>query len=115
MHYPRIDRPVSFLSKCLGIVLFVILALIGIAGIILPIIPGLVFLLLAVYVLTRISRRVARYAHQQAWYTDSLGTVQRLRPLSVGERAKLCALLAARQVLQGAQWLESRLRGRRRD
>lgn len=115
MHYPRVHRPVSFLHKCLGTVLFVILASIGIAGLILPVIPGLVFLLLAVYVLTRVSRRVARYAHQQAWYTGSLENVQRLSPLSLGERVKLCALLAARSMLQAAQWLETRLRGKQAD
>jgi uncharacterized membrane protein YbaN (DUF454 family) len=86
---------VSFLHKCVGAVLFLILAVIGIAGLILPIIPGLVFLLLAVFVLTRVSRRAARYAHQQAWYTSSLEHVQRLSPLSLGERVRLGALLAA--------------------
>lgn len=113
MHYPRVHRPVSFLHKCLGAVLFLILAIIGIAGLILPLIPGLVFLLLAVYVLTRISRRVASYAHQQAWYTGSLENVHRLSPLSLGERVTLCALLAARSVVRAAQWLETRLRGKR--
>ena len=115
MHYPRVHRPVSFLHKCLGTVLFVILAFIGIAGLILPIIPGLVFLLLAVYVLTRVSRRVARYAHQQAWYTGSMGRMQSLSPLSMGERVKLGALLAARSLVRAAQWLENRLRGSRPD
>ena len=113
MHYPRVYRPVSFLHKCLGTALFAILAVIGIAGLILPIIPGLVFLLLAVYVLTRVSRRAARYAHQQAWYTDSLKHVQRLSPLSLGERVKLGVLLAARSIVRAAQWLEKRLRGKR--
>ena len=113
MHYPRVYRPVSFLHKCVGAVLFLILAVIGIAGLILPIIPGLVFLLLAVFVLTRVSRRAARYAHQQAWYTSSLEHVQRLSPLSLGERVRLGALLAARSILRAAQWLEIRLRGRR--
>jgi uncharacterized membrane protein YbaN (DUF454 family) len=115
VHYPRVHRPVSFLHKCLGTVLFLILALIGIAGLILPIIPGLVFLLLAVYVLTRVSRRVASYAHQQDWYTGSMGRVQSLSPLSLAERAKLCALLAARSLLHAAQWLEKRITGSPRD
>lgn len=113
MHYPRVHRPVSFLHKCLGTALFAILAVIGLAGLILPIIPGLVFLLLAVYVLTRVSCRVARYAHQQPWYTGSMGRMQRLSPLSMGERAKLGALLAARSIVRAAQWLETRLRGTR--
>jgi len=108
VHYPRVHRPVSFLHKCLGAVLFLILATIGIAGLILPLIPGLVFLLLAVYVLTRISRRVASYAHQQAWYKSSMGRLQSLSPLSLAERAMLCALLAARSLLQGAQWVFER-------
>ncbi len=109
MHYPRVHRPVSFLHKCLGAVLFLILVLIGIAGLVLPIIPGLVFLLLAVYVLTRVSRRVAGYAHQQAWYNDSIGRMPNLSTLSIGERATLCALLAARSALQGAQWVVERI------
>lgn len=115
MHYPRVHRPVSLLHKCLGTALFLILALIGIAGLILPIIPGLVFLLLAVYVLTRVSRRVARYAHQQPWYTGSMDKMQSLSPLSLAERAKLCALLAARSLLHAAQWLERQITGARRD
>lgn len=46
-------RPLPLFYRVLGIILVVGFLLIGVVGLILPVIPGLVFLLLAVYVLTR--------------------------------------------------------------
>ncbi len=81
-------------------------------GLILPIIPGIVFLLLAVYVLTRISRRAAAYAHNQPWFNRHMRHLNAVDTLSVGERFKLGFLVMARSVVNGIEWCVGAFKGR---
>ncbi|MES3006646.1 MAG: DUF454 family protein [Pseudomonadota bacterium] len=97
-------RPLPLIYRILGIILVVGFLLIGLVGLILPIIPGIVFLLLAVYVLTRISRRAAAYAHSQPWFNRHMRHLDAADSLSVGERIKLGFLMMARSVVNGIEW-----------
>jgi len=97
-------RPLSFVYKVLGSVLVACFLLIGLAGLILPIIPGIVFLFLAIYVLTRVSRRASAYAHRQPWFNRHVRHLHATNSLTVGERVRLAALMAARGVLNGILW-----------
>ena len=49
------------LTKALALVLVVILIIIGLAGLVLPIIPGILFLVLAAQLLAKVSSRFGRY------------------------------------------------------
>ena len=105
-------RPLSLVYRVLGIILVVGFLLIGLAGLILPVIPGIVFLLLAVYVLTRISRRAAAYAHNQPWINRHMRHLNAANSLSVGERCKLGFLVMARSLVNGIEWCVGGLKSR---
>jgi len=105
-------RPLPLVYRVLGLILVVGFLLIGLVGLILPIIPGIVFLLLAVYVLTRISRRAAAYAHNQPWFNRHLRQLNAVDTLSVGERFKLGFLVMARGVVSGIEWCFAAIKGR---
>lgn len=105
-------RPLPLIYRVLGIILVVGFLLIGLVGLILPIIPGIVFLLLAVYVLTRISRRAAAYAHSQPWFNRHMRHLDAADSLSVGERIKLGFLVMARSVVNGIEWCVGGFKGR---
>ncbi|MDO8273638.1 MAG: DUF454 family protein [Gammaproteobacteria bacterium] len=113
MHFSRSRfRPLPLVYRVLGIILVVGFVLIGLVGLILPIIPGVVFLLLAVYVLTRISRRAAAYAHNQPWFNRHMRHLNAADSLSVGERCKLGFLVMARSVVNGIEWCVAAIKGR---
>jgi uncharacterized membrane protein YbaN (DUF454 family) len=79
--------------------------IIGVLGLILPIIPGLLFLFLAVLLLTRVSRRAATFAHSQPWFHKNMHHWQATGGLSIGQRAKLGFLMGARIIVRSAQQL----------
>ena len=89
------------------------LLILGVIGLIMPVIPGLLFLFLALYVLTKLSRRVAAYAQSKPWFHYHLRHLQAASGLSLGARVKLGALIAARGAVQGVEavlfWCKRRL------
>ncbi len=105
-------RPLPLVYRVLGIILVVGFLLIGLVGLILPVIPGIVFLLLAVYVLTRISRRAAAYAHSQPWFNRHMRQLDAADSLSMSERIKLGFLLMARSVVNAVEWCVVGFKGR---
>ncbi len=99
--------------KLAGVVLVGCLLILGLIGLIMPIIPGLVFLFLAFFVMTKLSRRVAAYAQSKPWFRYHLRHMQAASGLSLGARAKLGGLIVARGAVQGVEsvlyWCKRRL------
>lgn len=105
-HLPKpIFRPLPLFYKIVSIVLIAGFLLIGLLGLVLPIIPGVLFLFLAVLLLTRVSRRAATYAHSQPWFHRNMHRWQASSGLSAGQRTKLALLLSIRTLVKGAQKL----------
>lgn len=103
-HLPKpIFRPMPLIYKIACIVLITGFLFIGLLGLILPVIPGLLFLFLAVLLLTRVSRRAATFAHGQPWFHRHMRHWQATGGLSVGQRIKLGFLLSARAVMKAVQ------------
>lgn len=112
MHLPKpYFRPLPLAYKVLGVVLVALFLLIGLAGLILPIIPGILFLFLALYVLTRVSRRASAYAHSQPWFNRHMRHMNAADKLSIGERVRLGLLVVARGAVSGAEWCVAALKG----
>lgn len=90
------------------------LLLLGVIGLILPVIPGIIFLFLALYVLTRLSRTVAAYAHSKPWFRQYLRHLHLAKGLSLGARVRYGALLTARGIVDGlgSAWNWLRAHGR---
>ncbi len=97
--------PMPLVWKILSLVLIAAFLVIGVAGLILPVIPGVLFLFLAALLATRVSRRAARFAHQQPWFHHHLRQWQASGHLSIGERVKLAALITIRTCVRGLQSL----------
>ncbi|GJM13482.1 MAG: hypothetical protein DHS20C12_18850 [Pseudohongiella sp.] len=91
------------LFKGIGLVLVGLLTLIGLAGLILPIIPGILFLFLAALLLAKISSRfdalLSRNENVKVWRRrwDSSNS------LPLMQRMKLSFLLVARAVINGIE------------
>jgi uncharacterized membrane protein YbaN (DUF454 family) len=110
VYYPKLRKaPLSFASKVLGVILVALLLFVGVIGIILPIIPGILFLFLALYVLTRVSRRVAVIAHRQPWFSRFASKLDAVESLPMGQRFKFSFLVVAAASLSGLQSLVSKL------
>lgn len=91
--------------KIICMVLIAGFLVIGLLGLILPVIPGVLFLFLAVLLLTRVSRRAATFAHSQPWFHHHMHQWQATGGLSVGQRVKLGFLMTARVIIKGVQSL----------
>lgn len=96
-------RPMPLYARVIALVLIAGFLLLGLIGLILPIIPGLLFLFLAVLLLTRVSRRASNYAHSHPWFRRHLQWWRASHALSWPQRARLSLLLGARAALNGVR------------
>lgn len=101
-------KPVlSLFWKTISCLVIAGLLLLGVIGLILPVIPGLLFLFLALLLLTRISARAAAWAENHDWFRQQNRLWQRAGTMTVADRLRLGLLVGARSVIQGIQSLLS--------
>lgn len=109
-------RPMHWLTKSFFLVIIALLVVLGVVGLVLPIIPGLVFLFLAVLLLTRISTRFNSMAGGHAGFRHLRRRWQAMNMLRVTDRIKLGFWYSAGAAIRGAEsgvqfvrhWLRSR-------
>tara|TARA_R100001039_G_C1847592_1_gene107692 strand:+ start:421 stop:771 length:351 start_codon:yes stop_codon:yes gene_type:complete len=107
--------PLPLYAKVIALVVIAGFVLIGIIGLVLPIIPGVLFLFLAALLLTRVSRRASVYAHNHPWFRKQLQSWRASAGLSWGQRARLSFWVAAKALVQGMGAAVNRVgRARRR-
>lgn len=110
--YKPSAKPIPWHYKLLGVGLVLCLLFLGVVGLILPILPGIVFLFLALYVLTKISKRAAAYAHSKPWFNYHMQHLRAASGLSFGARCKLAGLMMVRGtvngVASGVMWCKRR-------
>ena len=99
------------LAKLLGLMLFILFLGLGLVGLVLPIIPGILFLLLALYVLTRISRRFAFLANRNSLIKRSFRRLGHVRTLPAGDLIKLSFWMTARGIVNGVGAISRRITG----
>lgn len=103
MHFSKPQfRPLSWGCKLLCVTLIIVFAVIGLIGLILPIIPGIIFLLVAAYLITRVSRRGAAYINSQPSYREHARPIRAAGKLSFADNARLFLLVTARVIVSGA-------------
>lgn len=73
----------------------------GVVGIILPVIPGLLFLALAAILIARVSRRAANYLDEHPGWRRQQRLWERSQHLAFHERVQLASLLTVRYVVDG--------------
>lgn len=111
--YKPIVKPMPWHYKLLGFGVVLCLFFLGLVGLVLPILPGIVFLFLALYVLTKISKRAAVYAHSKPWFNYHMQHLRAASGLKFGARCKLAGLMAVRGLINGvaagATWCKRHL------
>lgn len=91
------------IKKIIYTTIAVVFLMIGLAGLLVPVIPGILFLLGAVLLMAKVSSRVHHWSEGQAWVRGShirLIQMQGLQPLS---KIKFALLLGAQSVVSGIQ------------
>tara|TARA_B110000858_G_scaffold77483_1_gene89792 strand:- start:31140 stop:31493 length:354 start_codon:yes stop_codon:yes gene_type:complete len=93
----------SMLFKGVCLVLVGLLTLVGLAGLILPIIPGILFLFLAALLLAKVSSRFDALLHKNEHMRNWLRRWNTSNSLPLFQRMKLSFLLVAKAVVNGVE------------
>ncbi|MEX0943767.1 MAG: DUF454 family protein [Pseudomonadales bacterium] len=88
-------RKVNSPMKVIYLVVGALLLALGLIGLVIPIIPGILFLIAAVYVLGKVSRRVRRWGQNNHTYRSVSSRFERMGHVSVLDRIKVTGLMIA--------------------
>lgn len=109
-------RSMSWFTKSFYLVLTACFLVLGVVGLVLPVIPGLVFLFLAVLVLTKVSTRFNALAGGHAWFRQMRRRWHTLQLLKVTDRLKLgfwyCAAATVRGIEAGVSFIDGVIKSR---
>gem|GEM_PF-766182 len=97
-------------EKLLYLTLGIMFLALGIVGLLIPILPGILFLGGAVYMLSRGSNRVREYAENSPRLREWQLRMQRLDTVDTMARIKVAALMTLQSVVIGTQKLVTGLR-----
>jgi uncharacterized membrane protein YbaN (DUF454 family) len=87
------QKKIGLPRKVIYIVIAVICTMLGVAGLILPIIPGFLFILGAVYCLSKVSSRFKTWADSQVVLRELQKKVARMNTVDIRTRGKIFALM----------------------
>ena len=90
---------VSGPEKLLYITVGILLLALGLVGLLIPIIPGVLFLAGAVYMLSRGSQSVRQYAESHPHLSRMQARMDRLDAISMAEKAQVAGLTALQLVV----------------
>ena len=90
---------VSGPEKLLYITVGILLLALGLVGLLIPIIPGVLFLAGAVYMLSRGSQSVRQYAESHPHLSCMQARMERLDAISMAEKAQVAGLTALQLVM----------------
>lgn len=109
----KVFRPLPWLIRALSLMLIAACLVMGVIGVLLPVIPGVLFFFIAVLLCTRVSSRAFHLAHQNPWYRRQLDNWHRSNQLPVLTRVKLATLVAIRSLIDAVIGLGRMLAKRR--
>lgn len=96
--------------KILVVLLAAGFLLLGLIGLFLPLLPGLVFVALAVWLLSRISTRVAAYVDDNPALRRQMGFLRRTEGLSFSQRLRLLGWVTAKALVNGINGVLERVK-----
>ena len=109
MRCSNVKNPSSSLSfkqkigKAVLVVVIGLCLILGIIGLILPVIPGILFLFIGATLLSKLSTRFASYLKQNTWTQKWQRRGDAFRKLNNGHRFKLSFLMAAKSVVDSLE------------
>jgi uncharacterized membrane protein YbaN (DUF454 family) len=92
-------------TKVIACAVIVGCLLLGLAGLVLPLIPGLLFLAVAAIVAAKLSPKFAETLRQNDTLRSYLEKSDRMAGLSPGQQAKVVGLLLLKALIEGVEWL----------
>ncbi|MFK7865503.1 MAG: DUF454 family protein [Pseudohongiellaceae bacterium] len=101
----------QFIRKAILITLTGICLVLGVIGLVLPIIPGILFLFLAACFLAKLSSRFANRFNQNRFARKWKNRGDAFKQLSAGERIKLSFLYTAKSIVDSVDSLWQRIAG----
>jgi len=93
--------PAGMTGKVVYSLIAAVLILIGIAGLIVPVIPGILFLIGAVMVLSKVSSRVHHWSEGQTWMRGVRIRMIQMQGLRLFAKVRFVLLLGAKSVVSG--------------
>jgi uncharacterized membrane protein YbaN (DUF454 family) len=91
----------GFVAKTLAIALFLVCLVLGLIGIVLPIIPGLLFLAIAALICARHSPAFARWLHRNRTMGSYLDDANRVAGLGLPQMLRYGGLMCLKLSLEG--------------
>lgn len=85
------DSPMKVVYLVVGVMLLGL----GLIGLVMPIIPGILFLIAAIFVLGKVSRRVRRWGQSNDTYRAVSARFERMSHVGVMDRVKVTVLMLA--------------------
>ena len=114
MYWNSETDKLPFPVKAVALVIVALFVVIGVIGLVLPVIPGIVFLGLAALLLAKVSSRFAFFLDQQPLWHRLRRQWRSLRLMSLTQRIKLMGLYCLRGLIDGLEtafsWLRNRVR-----
>ena len=98
-HCDEPNREMHALFKALILALVGLFVIIGLVGLVLPIIPGILFLVVAAWLLAKVSGRFASHLDQHRGWQRGRRIWRQSQGLSLAQRVKLSLLLIARSMV----------------
>lgn len=88
-------------AKLVAVIVVPVLLVLGIAGLVLPILPGLLFLALAAWAITKVFPPAERWLRRSPRLGGALDATDRFAELPLDAKLRLTLLLAARGLARG--------------
>lgn len=104
------DVKLGLTHKMIYTGLAVLLLIIGVAGLIIPVIPGILFLVAAIFVFSKVSTRVQRWSEGQAWMHGIRVRMIQMGSLRPLEKARFMVLLGLKSMVSGAETIMHKVR-----
>lgn len=104
------NKSLSMHHKVIYLVIAVVCIMIGIVGLIIPIIPGVLFLVAAIFLMGKVSTRVKQWSDQQPLIQKIQNRLHRLQGASALNQMKVVALMSLESLVSGLAVVFSRVR-----
>lgn len=102
----------SFPVKVMYVVIAAMLLMLGVLGLIIPVLPGVIFILLAILLLAQVSSRVNRWARKQPLMRKANYQLSAFSQLRWPDRARLAGWMLLDSVNSGVQFICKRFSNR---
>ncbi len=98
-------------QKLAYLVIGVICLMLGVIGLIIPIIPGILFLMAAIYLLSQGSARIRHFVRANPRFEQMHQRMDRMSEVDFASRMRVTGWMAVDATVSGAQYVGSRISG----